>query len=197
MTDVLYFYVSLFCVQRSLFQRLPAGVNYLLEFLAGWYAVPVGLLLTVLIYWFVGATSTDRLANQRVVLRGLMAALIAWVLTVLVELVWLLVLRGPQWKEIVSGWACWQGVPSACPAAAIGFALGATLWRRSWRWGMGCILVTSPWVAAQVFVGSYYPLDVVVGTAIGIGLAWWLSSMAWLDRPLDLLIRLARRFMLA
>ena len=197
MTDVLYFYVSLFCVQRSLFQRLPAGVNYLLEFLAGWYAVPVGLLLTVLIYWFVGATSTDRLANQRVVLRGLMAALIAWVLTVLVELVWLLVLRGPQWKEIVSGWACWQGVPSACPAAAIGFALGATLWRRNWRWGMGCILVTSPWVAAQVFVGSYYPLDVVVGTAIGIGLAWWLSSMAWLDRPLDLLIRLARRFMLA
>ena len=62
MTDALYFYVSIFCVQRSLFQGLPAAVNYVLEFLAGWYAVPVGLLLTSFIYWFVGKTATDRLA---------------------------------------------------------------------------------------------------------------------------------------
>jgi hypothetical protein len=172
-------------------------LNLALEFLAGWYAVPVGLLLIAFIYWFVGVTADDRLANQRAVLRGLMAALIAWILTVLVELVWLLLLRGPQWKEIVSGWACWQGAPSACPAAAIGFALGATLWWRNWHWGMGCILATGLWAIAQVFVGLYYPLDVVVGTVIGMGLAWWLRSMAWLDRPLGVLVRLARRFMLA
>ncbi|MFL7792865.1 MAG: phosphatase PAP2 family protein [Anaerolineae bacterium] len=197
MTDVLYFYVSLFCVQHSLFHELPAPVNHVLEFLAGWYAAPLGLLLIVFVYWFVGVTATDRLANQRAVLRGLMSALIAWILTVLVQLLWLLVLRGPQWKETVAGWACWEGVPSACPAAAIGFALGATLWRRNWHWGMGCVLATGLWAVAQVFVGVHYPLDVVVGAAIGIGLAWWLRSMAWLDRPLDVLIRLARRFMLA
>jgi len=197
MTDVLYFYVSLFCTQRGLFQGLSEVASYVLGFLADWYAVPAGLLLVVLVYWFVGATATDRAANQRAVLRGLMAALIAWIMTVLVMLVWLLALREPQWKEIVSSWACWQGAPSACPAAAVGFAVGAALWRRSWRWGLGFSLATGMWAIAQVFDGVYYPLDVAVGTVIGVGLAWWLGSMAWLDRPLNAVIRLARRLMLA
>jgi hypothetical protein len=197
MTDVLYFYVSIFCVQRALLEGFPGTVNCLLKFLAGWHAVPVGLALAALIYWFTGATPVDRAANQRSVLRGLLAALVVWILAALVELVWLLVLSTPQWKEIVSEWACWQGPPSACPAAAVGFALGATLWRRAWRWGLGCCLATGLWAVAQVFYGVCYPLDVVVGTAIGVGLAWWLGSMAWLDRPLNVLVRLARRLMLA
>lgn len=197
MTDVLYFYVSLFCAQRGLFRGLSEAASYVLGFLADWYVVPVGLLLAVLVYWFVGTTATDRAANQRAVLRGLMAALIAWIMTVLVMLVWLLALREPQWKEIVSSWTCWQGVPSACPAAAVGFAVGAALWRRSWRWGLGCSLATGVWAIAQMFDGAYYPLDVAVGTVIGVGMAWWLGSMAWLDRPLNAVIRLARRLMLA
>ena len=130
MTDVLSFYVSLFCSQRMLVRGLPDVVNRLLGTLAGWYLVPVGLALVVFIYWFAGATATVRATNQRVVLRGVLAALTAWVLTLVVEVVWLLVLRGPQWKEITGEWACWQGPPSACPAAAVGFALSTELWRR-------------------------------------------------------------------
>ncbi len=197
MTDVLYFYVSLFCSQRTLVQGLPDVMSRLLGTLAGWHLVPTGLELVAFVYWFTGATALDRAGNQRVVLRGLLAALTAWIVTLAVKVVWLLVLSGPQWKEIVGEWACWQGPPSACPAAAAGFALSTVLWRRDWRLGLGCCLAVCLWVVAQVFYGVCYPLDVVVGTAIGVGLAWWLWSMALLNRPLDALIDLARRWMLA
>jgi hypothetical protein len=197
MTDVLDFYVSLFCSQRTLVQGLPEVMVRLLGTLAGWYLVPVGLALVAFMYWFTGATAVDRAVNQRVVLRGLLAALTAWILTLVVEVVWLLVLSGPQWKEIVDECACWQGPPSACPAAAVGFALSTVLWRRDWRLGLGCSLAVCLWSVAQVFYGVRYPLDVVVGAVIGVGLAWWLGSMAWLDRRLDALIDLARSWMLA
>lgn len=197
MTDFLGFYVSLFCSQRMLIQGLPDVMSRLLRTLAGWYLVPAGLALVAFIYWFTGATAIDRAGNQRVVLRGLLAALTAWILTLVVNVVWLLVLRGPQWKEIASAWVCWQGPPSACPAAAVGFALSAALWRRDWRVGLGCSLAVCLWSVAQVFYGVRYPLDVIVGAGIGVGLARWLGSMAWLDRQLDALIDLARRWMLA
>lgn len=197
MTDVLDFYVSLFCGQRTLAQGLPEVLNRLLGTMAGWYLVPGGLALVAFVYWFTGATTIDRTVNQRVVLRGLLAALIAWILAMVVKAAWLLVLSGPQWKEIVNEWACWQGTPSACPAAAVGFALSTTLWRRDWRLGLGCSLAVCLWGVAQVFDGLRYPLDVVVGTGIGVGLAWWLGSMTWLDRRLDALIDLAHSWMLA
>jgi xanthine/uracil permease len=197
MTDALDFYVSLFCSQRRLVQGLPEIMSRLLGTLAGWYLVPAVLALVAFVYWFTGARAGDRAINQRVVLRGLLAALIAWILALAVKVVWLQVLSGPQWKEIVGEWACWQGPPSACPAAAVGFALSATLWGRDRRLGLGCSLLVCLWGVAQVFYGVRYPLDVVVGTVIGVGLAWWLGAMAWLDRRLDALIDLPRRWMLA
>jgi hypothetical protein len=197
MTDVLYFYVSFLCGLRALVQRLPEVVNRLFGTLAGWYLVPTGLALVVLVYWFTGMAVADRTANQRTVLRALLAALVAWILAGLVRLVWLLVLSAPEWKGVVGEWNCWQGVPAACSAAAAGFALSTVLWRRDWRLGLGCCLAVCLWAVAQVFYGVCYPLDVVVGTAIGVGLAWWLWSMALLNRPLDALIDLARRWMLA
>jgi hypothetical protein len=196
-TGILDLYVSLLCSQRTLAQALPEAMGRMLGTLAGWFLVPTGLALVVLVYWFAGATALDRAANQRMILRGLLAALTAWVLTLVVKAVWLLVLSGPQWKEVVGEWACWQGPPSACPAAAVGFALSAALWRRDWRLGLGCSLAVCLWSVAQVFSRVRYPLDVLVGTGIGVGLAWWLGSMAWLDRPIDAFIGLARRWLLA
>jgi membrane-associated phospholipid phosphatase len=197
MTDVLNFYVSLFCRQRMLVQGLPEVVSRLLGTLAGWYLVPVWLALVLFVYWFTGATATDRAANQRMVLRGLLSALVAWILALAVKVAWMQALNGPQWRDIFGEWACWRGLPSACPAAATGFALSATLWGRDWRRGLGGSLAVCLWSVARVFYGVHYPLDVVVGAAIGVGLAWWLGSMAWLDRRLGALIDVARRWMLA
>ena len=82
-------------------------------------------------------------------------------------------------------------------AAAIGFAVGATLWRRDWRRGLVACLMTGLWVVAQVSCGVRYPMDAIVGTLLGTGLGWLLGAIAWLDRLLGALVRLARRLMLA
>ena len=197
MISVLYSYVTILCFLHTSFQLVPAQVNLALQFVAGGYIVPTGLALATLIRWFEGPTSADRLANQRSVLRGLVAALVAWGLALLINLAWRQGLSDPGWQEMLNGWMCWQGPPFPSPAAAVGFALGAAIWRRDWRWGLGYFLTTGLWAGAQVCCGLHYPMDVVVGTILGTGLAWLFGTVGWLDRPLDALIRLARRWMLA
>jgi membrane-associated phospholipid phosphatase len=196
-TQVLYSYVTILCSLPIRFQRLPAQVNLVLDFLAGGYTVPTALALAALVRWFEGATAADRVANQRAVLRGLAAALIGWGLAALIGLACRQGLSNPGWERVLSDWLYWQGPPFPSPAAAVGFALGAALWRQDWRWGLGTCLATGLWTVAQVCRGLHYPMDVVVGTVLGAGLAWLLGSVGWLDRPLDAFIHLARRWMLA
>lgn len=197
MTQVLYYYITLLCSLRQLFQVLPVQVNLVLSFLASGYLVPTGLALATLVYWFEGATATERAAHQRLVLRGLLAALIAWEAAMLAGLAWRRGLNNPEWAQVISELACWQGPPLPSFAAAVGFALGTTLWRRDWRWGLGYCLATGLWAIAQVCYGLCYPADVIVGTVIGAGLAWLLGYADWLDRYLDGVIRFVRGLILA
>ncbi len=197
MIRVLHYYVKILCFLHTNFQELPDRANLVLESLAGGYVVPTGLALAILIYWFEGPTAADRLANQRVVLRGLVAALAAWGIAALSGLAWRQGLADPELAQAFSDWMCWQGLPSTSMAAAVGFALGATLWRGDWRWGLGIFLATGLWAGTQVCCGYHYAMDVVVGTVLGAGLGWLLGLADWLDRPLDALIRLARRLTLA
>jgi len=194
---VLSSYVTILCFLPTRFQGLPAQVNRALDFLAGGYVVPTALALAALIRWFEGATAADRVANQRAVLRGLVAALTGWGLAALIGLAWKQGLSDPGWERVLNDWPCWQSLPFPSPAAAVGFALGTALWRRDWHWGLGYCLATGLWTVSQVCRGLHYPMDVVVGTALGTSLAWLLGSAGWLDRPLDAFIRLARRWMLA
>jgi membrane-associated phospholipid phosphatase len=197
MINVLYSYVTILCFLRFLFQGLPAQADLALALLARGYAVPTGLALAALIRWFEGPGASDRAANQREVLRGLIAALVAWGLAALIGLAWKLGLSHPAWEPVLSEWTCWHGPPYPSPAAAVGFALGTMLWRLDWRWGLGYCLAAGLWTGAQVCYGVRYPMDVIIGTVIGAGSAWLLGYVARLDRPLNALIRLARRLMLA
>lgn len=200
MITVLYSYVTIFCTWRVLLQdlldKLPQ-VKLALEVLAGGYVVPTALALMALVRWFEGTTVAERAANQRAVLRGLLAAPAAWGLAAAIGLAWRGGLSDPGWEYAFSGWTCWQGTPFPNLAAAAGVALGAAAWRQDWRWSLRCFLVTGLWAGAQVCLGLYYPMDVVVGTFLGAILGWPLSAVGWLDRRLESFIRLARRWMLA
>jgi hypothetical protein len=195
-----YTYVTVLCSWPLLFQdllgRLPE-VGLALEVLAGGYLVPAALALMTLVRWFEGTMAVDRAANQRAVLRGLLAALLAWAFAALVGLVWKEGLSDPGWERVLSAWVCWQGPPFPSIAAATGTALGTAWWRRNWHWGLISFLVTGFWAGAQVCLRLYYPMDIVVGTLIGAGLGWLLGAGTWLDRPLGVFIRVARRWMLA
>lgn len=198
--DIVYSYVTIFCSWRALSQdllvRIPAA-NLALEILADGYFIPIALVLMFLVHWFEGATVAERTANQRAVLCGSLATLFAWGLSVLVGLAWEEGLNGPGWEQVLSNWTCWQGTPFPCLAAAGGVAMGAASWRQDWRWGLRCLLVTGLWVSTQVCLGRYYPMDVIVGTLIGASLGWLLGAAARLNRLLEVLIRLARHWLLA
>jgi hypothetical protein len=197
MIEILHRYVQVLCSLRTVFQQLPAPASLTLELVAGGYVAPTGLALTLLVYWFEGPTAADRLANQRTALRGLVAVFVAWGVATLSGLAWELGLNDPGLEQAFSAWPCWQGLPSVSAAAALGFALGTTLWRRDWRWGLGIFVATGLWTGAQVGNGLCYPMDVVVGAVVGAGLAWLLGPAQWLNRPIDALVRVARRLMLA
>ena len=200
MITVLYSYVTIFCTLRVLLQdlldKLPQA-KLALEVLAGGYVVPTALALIALVRWFEGTTRAERAANQRAVLRGLLAAPAAWGLAAAIGLAWRGGLSDPGWEYAFSGWTCWQGTPFPNLAAAAGVALGAAAWRQDWRWSLRCFLATGLWAGVQVCLGLYYPMDVVVGTFLGAILGWPLSAVGWLDRRLESFIRLARRWMLA
>jgi hypothetical protein len=191
---VLRYYVTALCFVVALYQDLPVLVQQVLTFLAGPYAVPTALAMSLLVYWFGGKTMADRATGQRAVLRGLMAACVAGGLAVSVGLAWQ---RWTSELQVVEGWACWRGLPSGCPAAAVGFALGATFWRWNWRQGLWICAATGVWIVAQACCGVRYPLDALVGTVLGVIVGWSLGSISWLDRPLGVFIRLARWLMLA
>jgi hypothetical protein len=191
--DVVRFYVRALCFMETACQSLPEPALIVLEFLAGPYAIPAALALTLVVYWFKMGTATDRAASQRAVLRGVLAGLMGWGLATLVSMAWQQGIGGLQLGEI----ECWRGIPSACSAAAAGFALGATLWRHDWRRGFVACLLTGVWVVTQTFCGARYPMDAVVGTFLGTSVGWVVGAIGWLDRLFGLLVRLARRLMLA
>jgi hypothetical protein len=180
----------------DLLERFPI-VKLALEVLADSYIVPTALVMMALVRWFEGRVVTRRAANQRAVLRSLLAALMAWGLAVSAGLALKAGFGGPGWGRVWADWTFWRGIPSPNLAAAVGAALGAASWRQNWRWGLGCFLVAGLWAGAQVCLGFYYPMDVVSGTLLGIILGWLLGSLRWFDRLMGVFVRLARRWMLA
>ncbi len=200
MIDVLYTYVTIFCSWQSFLQdaleSLPV-IKLALEVLGNSYAVPTTLALMALVRWFEGPAAASRAANQRAVLRSLLAALMAWGLAMAAGLALETGLSDPGWTRILGDWTCWHGAPFPNLAAAAGAALGTASWRQNWRWGLGCFLVAGLWAGAQVCLGRYYPMDVVAGMLLGAILGWLLASLAWFDWLMGLFVRLARRWMLA
>jgi len=195
--EAFHSYVRTLCFLHLLFQQMPNQVQLVLEFLARGYIAPAGLALGLLVYWFEGKTTSAHRANQLTVLRALLAALLAGGMAALSGSAWRQGLSDPELLQTFSDWPCWQGPPSISVAAAAGFALAATLWQRNWRWGLGLLLTTGLWVGARVCCGHNYPLDVVFGTVLGPSLAWLLGYAYWLDRPLEAVIRFARRLTMA
>ncbi len=198
--DILYTYVIIFSSWYTLLQELlekMPQVNLALRVLASGYIVPTALAMMVLARWFKGTVVAVRAANQRALLRSLLAALIAWGLAIAVGLLWQGWLSDPNWARMLSEWAGRQNAPFPNLAAAAGVALGAASWRQTWRWSLGCLLATGLWAGAQVCLGFYYPMDIVVGSLIGAIVGWLFGSMTWLNRLMGVFVRLARRWMLA
>ena len=198
--DILYTYVIIFSywytLLRELLEKMPE-VSLALRVLASGHIVPTALAMMVLARWFKVTVGTVRAVNQRSLLRSLLATLIAWGLAISLGLLWRTWLSDPGWTTVLTYWTGRHNAPFPNLAAAAGIALGTASWRQTWRWSLGCFLATGLWAGAQVCLGFYYPMDIVVGSLIGAIVGWMLGSMTWLDRLMGVFVRLARRWMLA
>jgi hypothetical protein len=190
-------YAETLCFLRDLSQGFPPQVYQALDLLARGHVVPTGLALALLAFWFKGTTEVSRQANQRAVLKGLVCSLLALGLAAASIRAGQLLPGGADAGRSPGGLPCWQGPPAINAAASVGFALGAVLWRRDWRWGLGICLLTSLWVDFQVICGLAYPLDAAIGAILGTAIGWLYGSAGWLDRWLQGFIRLARLLTLA
>jgi undecaprenyl-diphosphatase len=74
--------------------------------------------------------------------------------------------------------------------ATAAFAIAMAIWLRSRRWGAVAFVMAGLLALSRVAVGTHYPLDVVVGAALGMGaaLVLWIPAIRTpLDRLADLL----------
>jgi undecaprenyl-diphosphatase len=78
-------------------------------------------------------------------------------------------------------------------AATVCFSLAFAVWLRQRQPGGIMLALATGLIVARVIGGVHYPADVVAGVWLGGVWAWLVNRAAWLNRPLDVLIGLARR----
>lgn len=160
------------------------------------YLLPTGVGLIAAGLWFAGATSAERRPNQRTVLQGGIALLLANTLVKLANLVYF---RPRPFATHEVNLLFYQPSDSSLPSnpAAAGFSLAVAVWLTHRRAGAAMLALATVWSLARLYCGVHYPLDVVTGAAVG-GLAAYLivQRVPVLDCVYDWLIGLGERLFL-
>ena len=161
------------------------------------YRVPVCLILTLLALWFVGK---DRETRQRYQI-GVLTTLIAMGLTS-----WAVFLingayaRARPFVDHEVSLLFYEPTDPSLPAqtAAAAFAIAAGVWGFNRRLGVALFLVAAFYGFTRVYAGVHYPLDIAAGAGLGIVIAFLVTKLMNLARPiLVVFIRVVRVFVLA
>ena len=161
------------------------------------YLVPVSLVLTLTALWFSGGTHLVRQRYQLGVLVALSSMGLASGFVLLLNEVYF---RPRPFEDIEVSLLFYQPTDSSFPAnsAAVAFAIAMAVLRVNRRVGLGLFLLAGLYGFARVYAGVHYPLDIVFGAAIGIGIAALVARLAGLLEPLPtMVIRAARMLCLA
>ncbi len=161
------------------------------------YVVPTAMSLTAVGLWFAGATEEERWRNQRAVLVIALALLFANAL--IKDLAIIYFRPRPFATEAVKLLFYRPSVssfPSVPTTVAFCFAAGAFSANRNI--GIFLLALGSLYGLARVYAGVHYPLDVIGGAAIGIGVIYTIQRLAFIVDPFaHWFIPLARRFYFA
>lgn len=148
-----------------------AGSHPLLEatvrLLVNDYFVPTTLCLLLLAFWFEPAPSVTADAYRRAVLQTVTAILIANLLVKLFNLVYFR--PRPYFDQEVT-LLFYRPADSSFPSnpAAVAFAFAATIWPYHRRLAGVMGILASLFSLARVFAGVHYPLDILVGSLLGV-----------------------------
>lgn len=165
--------------------------------LASDYLVLVLMSLVLLGLWFTGRTPERRDANQRAVLASLLGVVaVDAVVMALNQSIY----RPRPFADPDVALLFYRPTDSSFPAnpPAVAFAVATGVWLRNR--GVGLVLLGMAAVLAvlRVYVGVFYPLDVIAGAAIGGGVGVAVTLALRFVEPLPtLVLRLARAMYLA
>ena len=154
------------------------------------YLLPTAIALIAAGLWFAGAKAAERESNRRAVLQAGVSLLLTNALVKLINLVYF---RPRPFAAHEVNLLFYRPSDSSLPSnpAAVGFSLAVAVWWTHRQAGAAMLTLATLWSLARVYCGVHYPLDVVVGAALG-GLVATLvvRHTPVLDRVYDRLIGL-------
>ncbi|MCS7207870.1 MAG: phosphatase PAP2 family protein [Dehalococcoidia bacterium] len=169
-------------------------VDRLAQYLASDYLVPVSLALLLLGMWFAPRDVASRERHQKAVFRSLLGAC-GSSLVVLILNQYFYRLRPFHVHEVRL--LFYPPTDSSFPsnAAAVGFGLAlGILWTNRPLGGLALVLA-SLWGLARVYAGVHYPLDVIGGAVVAVGVTGLVAWALHKAEPLPSLVLRAARFL--
>lgn len=174
-----------------------AALDSAMEWVVSDYLVPVSLVLTLVAMWFMGIDQAVRQRHQIGVLVALSSMAIASGLVMFANSLYF---RDRPFVDLDVTLLFYEPTDSSFPAnsAAAAFAVAAAVWAVNRRVGWALFAVAVLYGFARVYAGVHYPLDIVGGAVIGIGVAYAMHRVRRLIEPLPTaVIRAARVLCLA
>lgn len=168
-----------------------------MKWLASDYLVPTSLCLILLAMWFAGISQAERQRYQVGVLVALSSLVVASGIVMFANSFYF---RDRPFVDMDVMLLFYKPTDSSFPAnsAAISFALAASIWAVNHRVGWVMFAISGLYGFARIFSGVHYPLDIISGAVIGIGVAGVMHWLRRLSEPLPtIVIRALRIFCLA
>lgn len=166
----------------------------LMRLIASDYLMPLVFSLSMFGLWFSGKTSSQRMTYQLTALMGISALSISNAVVWLINSLWdrpRPFLDHPDELNLLF----YSPTDPSFPAnpVAIGFAVAMAAWTVNRKFGLWLFAAASLYGFSRVYVGVFYPTDVVAGALVGIAVYGFTSYLRRVLEPLvTMVVRLAR-----
>ena len=166
----------------------------LMRLIASDYLMPLVFSLSMFGLWFSGKTSSQRMTYQLTALMGIGALSISNAVVWLINSLWdrpRPFLDHPDELNLLF----YSPTDPSFPAnpVAIGFAVAMAAWTVNRKFGLWLFAAASLYGFSRVFVGVFYPTDIVAGALVGIAVYGFTSYLRRVLEPLvTMVVRLAR-----
>mgnify|MGYP001357814657 CR=1 FL=1 len=166
----------------------------LMRLIASDYLMPLVFSLSMFGLWFSGKTSSQRMTYQLTALMGIGALSISNAVVWLINSLWdrpRPFLDHPDELNLLF----YSPTDPSFPAnpVAIGFAVAMAAWTVNRKFGLWLFAAASLYGFSRVFVGVFYPTDIVAGALVGIAAYGFTSYLRRVLEPLvTMVVRLAR-----
>ena len=166
----------------------------LMRLIASDYLMPLVFSLSMFGLWFSGKTSSQRMTYQLTALMGIGALSISNAVVWLINSLWdrpRPFLDHPDELNLLF----YSPTDPSFPAnpVAIGFAVAMAAWTVNRKFGLWLFAAASLYGFSRVYVGVFYPTDIVAGALVGIAVYGFTSYLRRVLEPLvTMVVRVAR-----